>query len=466
MPRAHPRSANGRRRRLRPSPAVSARRRATDRRGVRAPPRDRWRAAPRAPGQQAELLARSASVPAPAGRAAVAGRRGRPVPTAKAASPPSKGLHGSSRAAAPASHRRAGVSHGAWQAVALDGRVGAGQHPDRAFGRGEPPQRVRQIADRRAVAGEKTDFLQHRGETFLRQKRLCGPCRQPAPAEQQKTGRANGQKIAGAGEEQGIAQRRFILGAPRLPRRHRGGGEREALPPGAGPLFVAADNRIEHGDGRAGGKGSILKGLRRLDRLAQPGWYRRRGSGQPEPGRLGMVARGRCGAENHPRQDESTRRFLLGVTAKTAAPVDRLSCPVSLPCRTYRQKREKSVRVLAHHPSAEIHLLRHSRTGSVQAPACRFAFGNREMNGCKPSRPAMTRRPDRSHARNRSDRCWRYTDARRSADPRPACWGWPKARVLVRGSSSKGAYALANRSKPGNAYLLSAGGPTLIQRFA
>lgn len=96
--------------------------------------------------------------------------------------------------------------------------------------------------------------------------------------------------------------------------------------------------------------------------------------------------------------------FLAQNSQRTAAPVAGELCPVSLPCRTYRQKREKSVRVLAHHPSAEIHLLRHSRTGSVQAPACRFAFGNREMNGCKPSRPAMTRRPDRSHARNRSDR--------------------------------------------------------------
>ncbi|ESY87238.1 hypothetical protein X741_32325 [Mesorhizobium sp. LNHC229A00] len=43
-------------------------------------------------------------------------------------------------------------SHGAWQAVALDGRVGAGQHSDLALGRGEPPQRVRQNADRRVVA--------------------------------------------------------------------------------------------------------------------------------------------------------------------------------------------------------------------------------------------------------------------------------------------------------------------------
>src|SRR5207244_5706300 len=177
------------------------------------------------------------------------------------------------------------------------------------------------------------EFFQYRGEVSLRQKILCGPGCQPAPGQDKRTGRAT--IVAGAREEHGIAQRRLILGAARLPRRRRGCRECEALPPGPGPSLLPAHHRIEGADRGSGGDRSVFNGLRRLDCPAQPGWHRRRGSELPNRGRLGMVARGGFGAKNHPRQDESTRRFSQSVTAKTAALVDRLLCPVSLPYRTY-----------------------------------------------------------------------------------------------------------------------------------
>lgn len=166
---------------------------------------------------------------------------------------------------------------------------------------GELAKLVSQIADH-LIAGRVTKLLQHRGETFLGQKLPRGPGGKPAPGEEQKTGATD--LVSWAGQQHCVAQRRFLLDAPRLPRHHCGRCECEArCRQAAGPPLLQAHDRVQRADGSACEDGDILqalcgKGLRVGDCPARDGTGAARAE-SPTSGRLSTVARGRFGAKNH-----------------------------------------------------------------------------------------------------------------------------------------------------------------------
>lgn len=203
------------------------------------------------------------------------------------------------------------ASDSAWKAAPLDGRKGADQHSDSAFGRGKMPKLVGQIVRPPAIPTE-IQRVEHAGDIRLGQKLLHGPRRQPTPAQIDPSSRAD--IVAGTRKQNGIAQSRFVFDPPGLPCRHRRRGKRQSLPPGAGPSLLPAHNCIERADGGAGGDRDVLKTLRGKtlrvrNGAAQPARQRNRRSGRGHAGQRAMVARRGFRAQNHCEDDESRRRF-------------------------------------------------------------------------------------------------------------------------------------------------------------
>lgn len=197
------------------------------------------------------------------------------------------------------------------EAMAFDDREGAGQGFDRPGAGVKLAKFRRQIGHRLAVTGV-TKRLQHRGKVFFGQKVRRGPLCQPPPGEQQTAGGAD--VVAGLRQQHRIAQGSFGLDAACLLCSKRGGGERQPLPPGAGPFFLPTHDLIEQSDGGASGERDVLniffrKALRVGNSAAQPGRHRRRRHGRRGAGQQVMARRRECGAQNHQRQHGSQRRF-------------------------------------------------------------------------------------------------------------------------------------------------------------
>lgn len=157
------------------------------------------------------------------------------------------------------------------------------------------------------------DIDQHRLADQRRDRTRC----QCSPGKQHTAGRSN--VVAGTGEQQRVAQRRFVLDPAGAFRRCRCRRQCQALPPDAGPSLLPAHHRVEGGQRRGRGKRSVFNRVRTGRRGAQPG---RHGSGQRSQG---CTDGHRCmakqfRAQNHRRQDDPSRRFWQRKWPKAAAP--------------------------------------------------------------------------------------------------------------------------------------------------
>lgn len=210
----------------------------------------------------------------------------------------------------------------ATKAIAFSGCEGAGQLPDRPGASAKLPEIVRQVARAFVVAGE-TQFLEHSADVRLGQQFLRRRSGQLAPAQKHATGGSN--IVAELCQQHSVAQRIFVLGAPRLLRRCRGRRKRQALSPCAGPPRLAADHRIEGADGGAGGERHVLnvfvrKVLRVGDDAAEPDGQCRHRQSRRRARQRRVSSQRRFGPKNHRQEDESRRRFWQSDYAQTAAP--------------------------------------------------------------------------------------------------------------------------------------------------
>lgn len=186
------------------------------------------------------------------------------------------------------------ASKGSCEAISFGGHERAGQHADHSDARGKLSKIVRQVADCVVVSAE-TEVIQHGVDAGLRQQFLGRRAGQPAPSQQHRSGGTDGQKIARACEQHGVAQRAFVLDSAGLLYRCRRRSKREALPPGAGPPLLPADHRVERADGRTSNECDILNVFVRKifhigDGTAQPTRYRRHRRGHRGAGKSAVVA--------------------------------------------------------------------------------------------------------------------------------------------------------------------------------
>ena len=141
------------------------------------------------------------------------------------------------------------------------------------------PMAVGASFDRRLQGFVARDFQNLGGAFDLRAPLARGRCRQRAPGEEPTSG---GSGVgAGAGQMEGVAQRRSVLAATCA--RHAGGGgcEREPLAPDVAPGRVFADDRVEARERRAGEKGRFRLSFRWISGAPRRGAASRRAAQRP-----------------------------------------------------------------------------------------------------------------------------------------------------------------------------------------